>query len=346
MAHHGFHGGMAHGDAGVSMHEGTTELDPATGRDRDDALREGDRRDRRAATPGAAWTSPSPTPAATWPRCARRGEQDADGNWFVTGQKIFITSGHGKYHFVDRAHREGRRPERPFAGLGGLSMFLVPRLRGRPDGSAQRLVTHRSHRGEARAPRLGDRGADLRARAGAARRQARRGLQARCSMLMNNARLGVGFESHRALRGGACAWRGPTRPSGASMGKTIDRHEMIADYLDEMEHRHPGPARAGDARARSTRRWRSKHALLGTLLPGARGREALRARRRGHRAAARGARRRCSSTWRAEKAVEMARRCLQIHGGVGYMQASTAPRSSCATRWSCRSTRAPARSRR
>ena len=29
-----------------------------------------------------------------------KGEQDDDGNWFVSGQKIFITSGHGRYHFV------------------------------------------------------------------------------------------------------------------------------------------------------------------------------------------------------------------------------------------------------
>ena len=28
------------------------------------------------------------------------GEQDEHGNWFVTGQKIFITSGNGRFHFV------------------------------------------------------------------------------------------------------------------------------------------------------------------------------------------------------------------------------------------------------
>src|SRR5690606_27348697 len=52
-------------------------------------------------------------------------------------------------------------------------------------------------------------------------------------LLMNNARLGVGFESigmcetaYRMARAYA-----EERPS---MGKTIDRHEIIADYLDEM----------------------------------------------------------------------------------------------------------------
>src|SRR5689334_23758908 len=52
--------------------------------------------------------------------------------------------------------------------------------------------------------------------------------------LMNHARLGVGFESIGLCE---CALR-MARAYAAerrSMGKTIDRHEMIADYLDGME---------------------------------------------------------------------------------------------------------------
>ena len=52
-------------------------------------------------------------------------------------------------------------------------------------------------------------------------------------LLMNNARLGVGFEclglQETALRL-ATAYAAERK----SMGKTIDKHEMIADYLDEM----------------------------------------------------------------------------------------------------------------
>ena len=52
--------------------------------------------------------------------------------------------------------------------------------------------------------------------------------------LMNHARLGVGFEAigmcEAAFRM-ARAYAADRR----SMGKTIDRHELIADYLDEME---------------------------------------------------------------------------------------------------------------
>ena len=64
------------------------------------------------------------------------GEQDATGNWFVTGQKIFITSGHGKYHFVIARTERGKDPNDPFAGLDGLSMFLVPTYEDGPDGRA------------------------------------------------------------------------------------------------------------------------------------------------------------------------------------------------------------------
>ena len=48
----------------------------------------------------------------TWNR------QDEDGNWYVTGQKIFITSGHGKYHFVIARTEKAADPDDPFAGLG------------------------------------------------------------------------------------------------------------------------------------------------------------------------------------------------------------------------------------
>src|SRR5205807_7297263 len=60
-----------------------------------------------------------------------RAEQDASGSWFVSGQKVFISGGHGKYHFViARTEGEG-------SGLDGLSMFLVEAW----DEAGQRFVT-------------------------------------------------------------------------------------------------------------------------------------------------------------------------------------------------------------
>src|SRR5690606_23486399 len=57
-------------------------------------------------------------------RC--RAEQDEDGQWRVTGSKLFITSGHGKYHFVIARTEARGDDDDAFAGLKGLSMFLVP----------------------------------------------------------------------------------------------------------------------------------------------------------------------------------------------------------------------------
>src|SRR5690606_37350180 len=51
--------------------------------------------------------------------------------------------------------------------------------------------------------------------------------------LMNNARLGVGFEC-LGLCEAAVRLAAGYAAERRSMGKTIDRHELIADYLDEM----------------------------------------------------------------------------------------------------------------
>ena len=66
------------------------------------------------------------------------GEQDEHGNWFVTGQKIFITSGHGKYHFVIARTEKVENPDDPMSGLKGLSFFLVKTYDDLPDGIALR----------------------------------------------------------------------------------------------------------------------------------------------------------------------------------------------------------------
>ena len=90
------------------------------------------------------------------------GEQDADGNWFVTGQKIFITSGHGKYHFViARTEEEPAIPRIRWRASRGSRIFLVPTYEDAPRRRRARTPGHaRSHRGEARPPRLGHRVAD------------------------------------------------------------------------------------------------------------------------------------------------------------------------------------------
>jgi len=229
MTHHGFHGGMATAMLMYSLEEGSSEVD------RNDLTI----RDTRFAQPiseilsGEAWgcmdiTEPDAGSDMGALRCV--GEQDEDGNWFVSGQKIFVTSGHGRYHFViARTEEVG---EGDFAGLAGLSFFLVETYTPQPDGSRnrhaeiERIEEKLGHHASATVTINFDRTpAQLVGKRGEGFKQ--------MLMLMNNARIGVGFE---AL--GLCesAWRMSVDYASVrqSMGKTIDQHELVADMLDEM----------------------------------------------------------------------------------------------------------------
>jgi alkylation response protein AidB-like acyl-CoA dehydrogenase len=162
-----------------------------------------------------------------------RGVQQPDGSWRVTGQKIFITAGHGQHHVViARTEDEATHP-----GLKGLSLFYVPRIlnaEGKSDinggirnfeiGGIENKMGQRAavaatlHFENSRAELIGGRGDGFRL----------------MLVLMNNARIAVGFESI-----GTCESAYRTARAYAeervSMGKVIAKHEMIADYLDEMD---------------------------------------------------------------------------------------------------------------
>lgn len=315
MAHHGFHGGMALAMLMFSIREGTTEIDPATGTIR--KTRFGDW--IREIARGDAWgcmdiTEPDAGSDMARLRCV--GEEDADGNWFVTGQKIFITSGHGKYHFVIARTEKAGSEDDPFAGLRGLSMFLVPTYEDLPGGGRRRIVSigrveeklghHASVTAQLdfeRAPAflIGKRG---------------EGFEYMLT-LMNGARVGVGFECI-GLCEAAIRLAESYAAERRSMGKTIDKHEMIADYLDEMRtdvqgiralcvegvfHEEMGQKLGLELRFRKDLSGEEKKALE---------KRVARHRRRARRVTP------LLKYLGAEKAVEMARRCVQIHGGVGY----------------------------
>ncbi|MEC8024562.1 MAG: acyl-CoA dehydrogenase family protein, partial [Myxococcota bacterium] len=128
-AHHGFHAGIAMAMLVYSIQEGTTEYDPKNARIKSTRFQKEIDEIRR----GVAWGCmdiTEPNAGSDMAALSCRGEQDDDGNWFVTGSKIYITSGHGKYHFVIARTEDAANPEDPFAGLGGLSMFLVPAYTG------------------------------------------------------------------------------------------------------------------------------------------------------------------------------------------------------------------------
>jgi 3-(methylthio)propanoyl-CoA dehydrogenase len=316
MAHQGFHGGIAMALLVFSIMEGTTEIDPQTGR----IVRTRFQDIIEEIARGDAWGCmdiTEPDAGSDMAQLRTRGEQDEDGNWYVTGEKIFITSGHGKYHFVIARTEQADISDDPMAGLAGLSMFLVPTYEDRRDGRRRlarldRVEEKLGHHGSVTAAILFDRTpAHLIGRRGEGFKY--------MLLLMNNARLGVGFESiglceaaYRLAREYAAG-----RPS---MGKTIDRHEMIADYLDEMATDIQGLralAMEGAVHEELSIKKQIRQLALGD-------RDELEARRLERERARHKARaRRFTPLLKylaAEKAVEAARRCLQIHGGNGYMK--------------------------
>jgi alkylation response protein AidB-like acyl-CoA dehydrogenase len=309
-AHVGFHGGIAMAALLYSVLEGTTTFSTDPAQITDTRFRE--LIDEIVA--GKAWGSmdiTEPGAGSDMAALRTRGEQLPDGSWVVTGQKIFITSGHGRWHFVVARTEDASG----VTGLDGLSLFLVPAWDWAPDGSKIWRATFDGveeklgHTASAtvsisfeRSPAflVGPRG---------------RGFQ-QMLVLMNNARIGVGFES---LGVAEAAWRAAKAYAAErpSMGKTIDRHEMIAEMLEEMQtdiqairalgvtacwHEEvaqkielvrkflPDPARAAELDAQQ-RRSRKRSRELTPLLK-----------------------------WLAsERCVDIARKSIQVHGGSGYI---------------------------
>ena len=98
MTHFGFHAGLAATLMLYGIEEGSTEFDRDTGvmlhsRFEDQIQR---------IVEGQAWGSMDITePDAGSDMAALRTKAVfEDGQWWVTGTKIFITSGHGQYHLV------------------------------------------------------------------------------------------------------------------------------------------------------------------------------------------------------------------------------------------------------
>ena len=314
MAHHSFHGGMAMAMLMYSIQEGTTELDAGG-----TVLRTRFAEEIQEIARGEAWGSmdiTEPNAGSDMGDLRTTATQDDQGRWFVSGQKIFITSGHGRHHFVIA------RTERPSAnagapdGLSGLSLFLVRAYTDKPDGSRERHATLErveeklGHHGSATVTISFDRTpAELIGKRGDGFRQ--------MLLLMNNARIGVGFEAiglceaaFRAARDYAAG-----RPS---MGKTIDKHELIADYFDEMRVDIAALRAMAVTAAFEEECFQKRRILLRVLSP-----ESGEFKRVHEDMEAAGRRSRALTPLlkylAAEKAVEMARRCLQIHGGAGYM---------------------------
>ncbi|NUP12436.1 MAG: hypothetical protein HOW73_40845 [Polyangiaceae bacterium] len=315
MAHFSFHGGMAMAMLAFSVHEGSTVVDRDRGRIENtrfyDAIAE--------IASGEAWGCmdiTEPDAGSDMARLRMRAEEGADGVWYLTGQKIFITSGHGKWHFVIARTEEAKADGDPFAGLAGLSMFLAKAYEDAPGGTRKRFVTvdrieeKLGHHGSVTAALgfdktpavlIGKRGEGFRL----------------MLLLMNNARVGVGFEA-LGMAEAAVRLAESYAAERKSMGKPIARHEMIADYLDEMRT-DVQAIRALAVTACYHEEVSQKARLLGRFADVATEDERKRLARELSAHAARS--RRLTPLLKyiaSEKAVEISRRALQIHGGVGY----------------------------
>jgi len=314
LAHYGFHWGIAMALLTYSVLEGSSQVDRATGR----IVRTRFEAQIREILEGTAWGSmdiTEPHAGSDMGALRTRGEQDASGSWFVTGEKAFITSGHGRHHILV-ARTEPSQGDSARPGLEGLSLFLV-RGYDLEDGVRKPLATVDRveeklgmHGGVTVAVSFDRVPAELIGRRGEGFRN--------MLLMMNNARLQVGMEAlglceaaHRQAR----AWAAERR----SMGRTLERHELVADWLDEMDtdiRSIRALALHGGWHEEMAQRLRL-HALL-LHDEGSPDRERLLAQSRAHQAESREATPLVKYV-AAEKAVEIARRCLQIHGGFGYM---------------------------
>jgi alkylation response protein AidB-like acyl-CoA dehydrogenase len=314
MTHTTFFSGIAMALLVYSLREGSTEIDTAAGRIGKTRFA----KEIEELVSGQAWGSMDITePDAGSDMAALRtvGEQGPDGQWTVSGQKIFISSGHGKYHVVIARTEKAAAGDDPFAGLAGLSLFLVKGYDDLPDGTRKRYIhidrveEKLGHHGSVTAALTFDRApAQLLGKRG-------EGFQLML-LLMNNARVAVSFEGI-GLAEAAYRQASAYAAERTSMGKPIARHEMIADYLDEMRTDLQG-MRALAVHAGFHEEMAQKLGIFQRLAPNPTADERARlARLAEHRASAR----RATPLLKylaTEKAVEIARRNMQIHGGIGY----------------------------
>jgi 3-(methylthio)propanoyl-CoA dehydrogenase len=319
MNHFSFHQGMAMAALAYSVNEGTTEFDAQAGK----ISRTRFAKEIGEIARGEAWGCmdiTEPNAGSDMGALRTRAEQDDKGNWFITGQKIFITSGHGKYHFVIARTEDAKDPNDPFAGLKGLSMFLVQTFEELPDGTRKRFV--QIERIEEKLGHHGAVTAALQFDRSPAQLIGKRGEGFKYMLtLMNNARVGVGFESI-GLAHAAYVQAKAYADERRSMGKVIAKHEMIADLLDEMRtdiQAMRALAVAGAFHEEMAQKLELIGRFIGSANPSQREKDLLAKEMPKHRALSR----RYTPLLKylaTEKAVEIARRNMQIHGGMGYMR--------------------------
>lgn len=313
MSHIGFHSGTAMSLFAFAALEGSITPEPGAyfGKTRfDDEIRE--------ICEGKAWgcmvlTEPD---AGSDLGAMRTTAKLRDGKWYINGNKIFITSGHGQYHIV-LARSEERTGSGAMDGLKGLSLFLVRKDLVRDGKTIANVrvdkVEHKlGHNGsptcslvyeDSEAELIGKRG---------------QGFELMLFM-MNGARVAVGFEGVGVME---AAYRQALEYAQVrkSMGKPIVEHEMVAEMLMDMENDIRG-VRAMAFACLNYSELSTKYDILLRYMPPKDPVEAERLRGLVNKYKRRARDLTPLLKYIAgEKAVEHARKNMQIHGGSGYIE--------------------------
>lgn len=233
--------------------------------------------------------------------------EQPDGTYLLNGEKMWITSGNGQYQLVLARTEDAQKAP----GLKGLSLFLCRQKIGTKTNVRIAKVEHKiGHSGSPTCVLVyEDSVGELIGRRG-------EGFELML-LLMNSARLAVGFESLGIIEA-AIRTAKDYAAQRVTMGKTIDRHEMIADYLEDMDLYAKGiRALAFEASQKVEKAMRYENLLKFDPPKDAEARAQL------ERKVARLKRQARDMTplvkyIGSEKAVEFSRMSMQILGGVGY----------------------------
>lgn len=305
MTHYGFHGGVATSLLLYAIHEGSAVYEDGrlVRTKYDDIIRE------IAAGESFGCMVLTEPGAGSDLAAIRTKAEEREGKWFLNGEKIFITSGHGQHQLVLAKTEEGK-------GLEGLSLFLVPRRIER-DGQLvdnvkiTKLEEKLGHNASATCSLLyedsegqliGKRGEGFRL----------------MLVLMNSARLAVGLEGIGVAEA-AFRMAREYAAQRKTMGKAIAEHELIAEKLLDMETWIQAlRALAFDAMNAVELSTRLDMKLRTNPPSDEEERERLEKQKR---RMARRARRLTPllKYMASEKAVEICRDSMQIYGGMGYI---------------------------
>jgi len=307
MSHIGFHSGSATALMAFSALEGSMKAD-GTGRfDKEIA----------EICEGKAWgcmvlTEPD---AGSDLAALRTTATLRDGKWHLNGNKIFITSGNGQYQLV-LARSEPSKGDEALDGLKGLSLYFVRRVIEKNGKKVHNVridkVEHKlGHNGsptcslvyeESEAELIGKRG---------------QGFELMLFM-MNGARVAVGFEGVGLSEAAYRMALGYARER-RSMGKAIADHELVAEMLMDMELEISGIRALAFQCANYTELGTKYDLTLRYSAPNnPTEAEKLRSLASKYKRRARDLTPLLKYT-AAEKAVEHARKNMQIHGGSGYI---------------------------